>query len=360
MNVDHHFSQSYAEARDKFLGAATAAGLSVDSRPHPMKGRDGEALASDIVRDGPADAKRVLLITSGCHGVEGYCGSGVQVHLLGDAAFRQAARDAGVTVLYLHALNPYGFSWWRRTTQENVDLNRNFHGFAGPMPVNAAYDEVADLLVPAEWPPTADVVAKLDDFIETRGFAALKAAVSGGQNSRADGLFYSGREPTWSHQMFRSMLRDYCRGADHLGWIDLHTGLGPSGLGERIAAVPNDAATVQRTRDWWGSVTSMYDGSSTSSVLTGVMFGAISVECPTTDYTGIALEYGTVPFEEVMDALRADQWLQNHPEADDGQRRDIKRQLRDAFYTDTPEWKQRIVEQAVEAAHQGLVGLATR
>jgi hypothetical protein len=332
----------------------------VDSRAHPLKGRDGEDLASDIVRDGPADAKRVLLITSGCHGVEGYCGSGVQVHLLTDPAFRQAARDAGVTVVYLHGLNPYGFSWWRRTTQENVDLNRNFHGFTGPMPVNAAYDEVADLLVPETWPPAPEVVARLDDFIETRGFAALKSAVSGGQNSRADGLFYSGREPTWSHLMVRRMLRDYCAGADHLGWIDLHTGLGPSGLGERIAALPNDPVAIQRARDWWGSVTSIYDGSSTSSVLTGMMFGAVYDECPNTDYTGIALEYGTVPFEEVMDALRADQWLQNHPDAGDAQRRDIKRQLRDAFYTDTPEWKQCIVEQAVEAAHQGVAGLATR
>jgi hypothetical protein len=61
-----------------------------------------------------------------------------------------------------------------------------------------------------------------------------------------------------------------------------------------------------------------------------------------------------------MDALRADQWLQNHPEAAAEQRLAIKRQLRDAFYTDTPEWKQRIVEQAVEAAHQGVAGLSTR
>jgi hypothetical protein len=40
-----------------------------------------------------------------------------------------------------------------------------------------------------------------------------------------------------------------------------------------------------------------------------------------------------------MDALRADQWLELHPEADDATRRAIKQQMRDAFYTDTDEWK---------------------
>jgi hypothetical protein len=69
------------------------------------------------------------------------------------------------------------------------------------------------------------------------------------------------------------------------------------------------------------------------------------------------MEYGTVPFEQVLDALRADQWLENHPEAPHAQRAQIKRQIRDAFYTDTDAWKARIVEQGVEAAHQAVAGL---
>jgi hypothetical protein len=67
-----------------------------------------------------------------------------------------------------------------------------------------------------------------------------------------------------------------------------------------------------------------------------------------------------VPITEVLDALRADQWLENHPEFAAPQREAIKRRLRDAFYTDTPAWKQRIVEQALDAARQGVAGLAAR
>jgi hypothetical protein len=72
------------------------------------------------------------------------------------------ARAQGVAVLYIHALNPYGFSHIRRVTQENVDLNRNFHDFLSkPLPVNAAYRELQPLLLPAQWPPAAGNVAAM-------------------------------------------------------------------------------------------------------------------------------------------------------------------------------------------------------
>ena len=61
---------------------------------------------------------------------------------------------------------------------------------------------------------------------------------------------------------------------------------------------------------------------------------------------------------DVIDALRADHWLECHPEAEAAQGPAIKRQVRDAFYTDTDAWKQRVVEQAREAAEQALRGLS--
>jgi len=88
------------------------------------------------------------------------------------------------------------------------------------------------------------------------------------------------------------------------------------------------------------------------------MWLAAYKECPQAEYTGIALEYGTLPQPEVTAALRADQWLENHPEACDAQRREIKQQVRDAFYTDTDVWKDRIVEQGVDAAYGAVRGLS--
>ena len=359
MNPSSHFSQSYAEARGKFLGAAQAAGLAAQSHTHPMLGRDGETLAMDVVRDGPPDAAAVLIVSSACHGVEGFCGSGVQTTLLNDAAFRAAARAAGVAVLLVHGLNPYGFSWWRRTTHENVDLNRNFHDFSQPLPKNPAYDELAGLIVPATWPPSAEVGAALERFVEQRGLPALQQAISGGQHDHPEGLFYGGRNPTWSHTTLRRVLHEHGTRCQRLGWIDLHTGLGPSGVGERIFACRDDAAAFKLAKAWWGErITSLYDGSSASAMLTGMMWMAAYDECPQAEYTGIALEYGTLPIMQMMDALRADQWLELHPEAPPEQARAIKQHTRDAFYTDTDAWKRQIIEQALDAANGAVRGLA--
>jgi hypothetical protein len=65
-----------------------------------------------------------------------------------------------------------------------------------------------------------------------------------------------------------------------------------------------------------------------------------------------------LPVTEIIQALRADQWLENHPEAPEAQRQQIKRQMRDAFYTDTDAWKQRIADQALDAALGAVRGLA--
>jgi hypothetical protein len=316
-----------------------------------------------VVLDGPADAQGLLIVSSACHGVEGYCGSGVQITLLQYQALRQAAHHQGVALLFVHALNPYGFSWWRRTTHENVDLNRNFQDFSQPLPRNTGYDDIAHLLVPPTWPPQPDIEQAVAQYIATQGMAAWQAAMSGGQYHHPEGLFYGGHNPTWSQHTLRQVLREHAQRCQRLGWIDLHTGLGPCGVGERIYAGRQDAEGEARARQWWGGpdgrgVTSIYDGSSTSALLTGMMWLSAYQECPQAEYTGLALEYGTRPSMEMLNALRAEQWAENHPEAPVEQRQAIKRQMRDAFYVDTDEWKQQVLDQALDATRQAINGLA--
>lgn len=356
------FSSSYQQARTRFLQAAGNAGLHVEHKLHPRVGRDGEELAMDIARDGPADARHLLILSSACHGVEGYCGSGVQVAALRDATWRKHAARQGVAVLYIHAINPYGFSHIRRTTHENVDLNRNFHDFSKPLPVNEPYRQLHPLLLPPQWPPSPENAKAIADYVQTHGQAAYQAAITRGQHEFPDGLFYGGTQPTWSNLALREVLRAHARRAANVAWIDVHTGLGPSGLGERIYAGRDDAASVARARAWWGGgetpVTSMFDGTSSSAFLTGLMWRSVEAECPQATYTGIALEYGTLPVMETLDALRAEHWLNLHPQAEPALAAQIKQQMLAAFYTDTPEWKEQILRQARQALFQAADGLA--
>ena len=363
MGAGAAFSSSYAQARELFLQAARDAGLEVESKLHPMKGRDGEELAMDGARDGPPDAAGLLILSSGCHGVEGFCGSGIQVAALRDAAWREHAARQGLAVLYIHALNPYGFSHMRRTTQENVDLNRSFHDFSGPLPVNPAYRDLHALLLPDEWPPSKENDEAVARLLAAQGMTAYQAAITRGQHEFPDGLFFGGTQPAWSNLALREVLRAHGRRAARIAWIDIHTGLGPSGLGERIYAGRDDDAAIARARAWWGAggktpVTSIYDGSSSSAFLTGLMWSAAYDECPQADYTGIALEYGTLPMMETLQALRAAHWLQLHPQAPPALAAQINQQMMDAFYTDTPEWKEQVLQQARESLFQAADGLA--
>jgi hypothetical protein len=344
------FSASYAEARSRFLQAAAARGLAVDSRVLDLPGAEGETLAIDVVLDGPADASRMLVVLSGVHGVEGFAGSAIQTGLLGLSAPLQP----DTAVLHVHALNPYGFSHLRRVTQENVDLNRNFVDFERPLPLNPGYAEIHEALLPTEWPPGPQAEAALDAYRQRHGARGLQRAIGLGQHQFADGMFFGGDAPTWSQRNFRSILRQYTPRVRQLASIDIHTGLGPYGVGERIFA-SFDAALLPRAQRWWGTLTSVHDGSSTSIPLTGPVQTALAEACGT--HIGICLEYGTWPNERVMPALRAEHWLYRHGSSDPRQAATIRQALKAAFYPEADDWKRRVWQQGLQATQQALEGL---
>jgi len=353
------FSNSYAQARARFCDAAGRRGLAVESTLLDLPGADGEQLAVDVVRDGPADASRLLIVISGVHGVEGYCGSAVQTGLLELGAPKRLidAPVAETAVLHIHAVNPWGFSHSRRVTQENVDLNRNCIDFGAPLPVNAGYGEIHDLLLPEAWPPTPQDEAALATFAARVGPKGLQRAMSLGQYTYADGMFFGGQAPTWSNETLRTILRRHARQCRQIASIDIHTGLGPFGHGERIFASPDqDAPILERAQCWWGELTSVHTGTSSSVPMTGPVQFAQFDECPQAEHTNICLEFGTWPREQVQQALRAEHWTWRRG-ADTTRTALARAALKAAFYPDDAAWKASIWRQSREAFLQALAGL---
>ena len=182
-----------------------------------------------------------------------------------------------------------------------------------------------------------------------------------GQYEFPDGLFYGGTAPTWSHRNWRRVLRQHAHAATRLAWIDVHTGLGPTGVGERILAGRPDPQTVERARQWWQTpwapLTVTQDGSSSSAALHGELWEAVYQECVRAEYTGITLEYGTAPLAEMLDALRGDHWLALNPHTDAREATGIRHRMLDAFYVNTALWRTQVLEQANEALFQAIDGL---
>ena len=356
--ADSTFSATYAEARDKFVGAANAAGASLSAYVHPETGPGGETLTTDVAWIGPADAAGVLVLVSGTHGVEGHCGSGAQVDWLRRG---EAARlGPKLAVCLVHAINPYGFAWSRRVTHENVDLNRNFVDFAGPLPENPEYDRLAEAVKPTRWDEASQAASRavLLGYAKEHGFPALVQALSGGQYRHANGIFYGGTAETWSRRTLTAIFRERLSAAADIGLIDYHTGLGPEGYAEQIVSAAPDSAEYARAARWHGlAATSLTGGDSVSAKLAGDWLDAAPRLMPHARVTGIALEYGTVESGKVMDALRADNWLHAHGDPTGPDAPAIKAQVRAAFYVDTDLWRGMVLGQSLIATRQAVAGL---
>ena len=110
--------------------------------------------------------------------------------------------------------------------------------------------------------------------------------------------------------------------------------------------------------EWYDNdASSPYLGTSTSAKLTGQMLDWIDAALEGVESTVIALEYGTEPENKVIGALTADNWLRFHGDPDSAQGRQIKQQVRDAFYQDADDWKQMVWDRALDTQRRALKGL---
>lgn len=358
MSVDQYFSQSYGEARKKFIDHAKASRFVVtEFANEDFKSPEGGLLSMDIAVKGPIEAKNVIVISSGTHGVEGYCGSGIQSALFGERVFGEMSSDCRVVMI--HAVNPFGFAHDRRVNEDNIDLNRNFFDFSDQLPSDDKYAEIHDWLVPAEW--DGDIREKADmalaEYMGRVGMPQFQEAASGGQYSFANGLFYGGRKSSWSADTYLNIVAELGQHAEQLIFIDFHTGLGPYGHGELISL--GSDVQKQRTAKFYSNfeVTDPDAGTSSSAPLNGTMGHGVERVLPDKDLVFVALEYGTLPGTEVMAAVRADNWLYANGDLNSELGTSIKRQIRDAFYCDQSDWKEMVWRRAHDVVSSTLDNL---
>jgi len=358
--VEIRLPSTYGEGADRFRTAAEKAGAVRERHDLGLFGPDGDMLAIDIARLGPDDPRAALLVISGTHGVEGFAGSACQVAWLETGGADRAA-IAGIAVVLVYALNPYGFAWVRRVNEDNVDLNRNGVDFAAPLPDNPGYEELADVLVPERWDQeTQDITTeRILGFANRHGFPALQAAISGGQYHHPTGLFYGGRAPSWSHGVLRGVVERHLARSPRVAAVDLHTGLGPFGVGELLGPRPGTPAW-ERARTWYGELTTPGEADSVSAAINGDVLDVIGRWLPPeAEYTEIAIEWGTLDIVEVLQALRADAWLHAHGDPTGPDAPAIKAALRAAFAPDDDDWARLVgvrYEQVVGQAVAGLLG----
>lgn len=233
------FSDSYYEARDKFLDLAKLAGAEL------TEFKVFDDLTTDVAVLRGENPNRSILHISGIHGQEGYAGSAVQCAALN--YFANANVRPNVTIVFVHAANPYGFRFDRRVNENNIDLNRNFltpEEFQQAIardPNFAGYVDVDHLLNPARELSENLLLNDLVQYknlavgVATAGYTKLKKAMVSGNYWKPTGLGYGGTEQAISTRNVIEVFQNEKFGVrtaanDGTIVIDVHTGLGPEGV----------------------------------------------------------------------------------------------------------------------------------
>lgn len=338
----------YGRVRRRFLAAARARGARLDSLTLPGRGPGGEALAVDIARLGPARAPRLLVHTSGLHGVEGFAGSLVQRRLLEVLP----EPPPGIAVVLVHGLNPWGMAWLRRVNEHNVDLNRNFlprgDDWSGAPPAYALLDP---LLNPPS-PPRADgFYLRALWLLARHGLRPLAQGVAGGQYDYPRGLFYGGHRPEPSAAAYTHWLESRLPGVERLVTVDVHTGLGRWGRAMALhehAGGALDAAARARAGLQPGAPAYTARGAMVH------MYRRLAGDRP---LDVVLQEHGTWPLLRMLHALREENRQYHY---DDPQRLDhpARRRLLAAAFPASRRWRRRCVHHGVTLVRHLLEGLA--
>jgi hypothetical protein len=360
-DADSHFASSYAAARHNFRSAA--AGSMVIERRNDAAGLGpaGEPLSCDVARFGPRGAAHVLVVLSGVHGKEGYAGSAVQSAWMRAGGPRRVAPDCAVVLV--HAVNPWGFAYGSRTTEGNVDLNRNFIDFSRPPPANPDYDAVHPIFSTTDATPESldRAIAALDATRGTMGAKAYANAMGRGQYRHPDGLMYGGMAPTWSNRVLREILGEQLAGAQSAAMVDLHTGIGAYGATVFMCFHPPGSAAWTRARAWWGE--RAVDGSTLPpehKVLAdygGTTLDAFADAAAGRAGVTMAVEFGTLGRLEMRRALLIDRWLSLNGDRTSAKARALVDATVAASAPADPAWRAQVIAGGVAVIDQAVAGL---
>ena len=303
----------------------------------------------------------VLLLTAGLHGIEGLAGMHMLSTWLKAGGLRQV-REAGASIVMIPCINVWGARSLRRVNEDGTDGNRNYLDFYADgfmPPQNPGYDALHQHLVPTDWTEETRIEADatIDAFIEANGFGAYQAALTGGQYTKPNGLFYGGTRPSWSNIQTRKAYNLWLSRATRIGHIDVHTGLGPNEVGTRLYPVVPQNPMFRRATRWWGEGESPFAGESVSAAVIGHMAGIIAQVAPNAEVTSMALEFGTYPIGRMINTLRAEQVWHNMGNPSEPWGTEVQREMLECFWPSSKHWRLTCQEQFNLSVEQALRGL---
>lgn len=236
-----YFKDNYSHSRADFtqFSAAWSSGKLSHGTPFKVPSEKDPDLTVDSILIGNASDKNLVVIVSGVHGPETFASSAIQHFFLNEKAELFVKKN--VSLLLIHAMNPYGFKYGRRVTEANVDLNRNFFipdkDFTTYEALNPSFKSLKAYL-----DPNSKASGQLFSFLRLAqgligelllgdlGRKGLNNAIAGGQYEFPKAIFFGGHKLEPQSEWLRDLLRQVFAGRERIVVLDLHTGLGDRGV----------------------------------------------------------------------------------------------------------------------------------
>lgn len=355
-----YFKEDYKESRDLFRALGHELTKSVPGSECgvlAVSSKEYNDLTIDWCYVPPKQRKGDLLILmSGTHGAEGPAGAAVQNYFINEIVPGRDRSTSGY--LFIHAVNPYGFHAFRRVTENNVDLNRNFD-FDGDGSLyqteNTGYGDLNDFLNPEEPASTNSpgylfFTARAINKILWNGLPVLRQAILQGQYEYPKGIYYGGSKPEQQRKLLEPLFRRKAAGYNAILAVDLHTGYGQRGV---LHLFPNDPKTEQVKTATnaifagyqidWGSSDDFYtiSGQFTDWILTVTPKNSL--------YVPMVFEYGTLDSQTTSGSIESIKRtiLENqghfHGYTSDEQKKEILSNYREMFYPSSKHWRMKIL-----------------
>jgi len=325
-----------------------------------------EPIDTLLLRRGRKASSKLVILSSGVHGVEGFAGSAVQRKLLSDML--SGALPVSCDVLFLHGVNPYGFRNLRRVNESNVDLNRNFYFKKEKVPQkehNHGYRRLVSFLNPEHpftfwWLEFLVHLLRFGGLLLRLGPRHFMDSVVNGQFEYKRGIYYGGRrpQPVVKHlrRYFRKALADY----RSILLLDIHTGYGEkdglifiqnaapgSAEDKNIARIAGDVPLLRE------STNGFYRTAGDFTDFPGRVF-------PKKEIYPLTLEIGTDGNMNLRGAITssflvvAENRIHHHGCMFASNRTKVKEKFLRLFYPARDDWKRAILTRSVKAA-AGLI-----
>ncbi len=356
------FKESYKDCRLAFVNRTLAlsgnfhsvenGSIKVDSH------RDDDLYIDWCYLPAQVYKRKLLIINSGLHGIEGYTGSAIQSAFIERFLDNSWPDDTGV--LLIHGINPYGFKNDRKVTENNIDLNRNcVLGHQMFDIENEGYNKLYDFFVP-------NYPVELHNFnnrlfhvltiekIVKETMPVMRQAALQGQYKYPNGFYYGGKNFEPQIIALKDLLIEKTKAYQMMVNLDLHTAYGERGKLHLFISRPESKLVEKAVETLFEEKNIDWGDSDDFYTVNGDYVNWANNLVPDVFCIPAVFEFGTMNSQKLFGSIKSLQIMiienQGHQfgYTDKKNEKEVKELFREMYYPKSAQWRASVLQESYE------------